>query len=246
MRYKATVSYDGTNYSGWQIQNDKPSIQECLNKALSKITSQDIKVTGSGRTDGFVHAKGQVFHFDTDKVFKDIQTSINSQLPNDIFVTSVEKVDDEFHARFSAKWKHYDYLICDDQYDPTKRNYVVFTNKLNVEKMQETAQVLLGKHDFTTFNATKKEEIEDQVRTIYKIDIQKENGLIRISYFGDGFLRYMVRILSQVLILVGQGKLTKEEVTSMLNACNKEACPYNGQPQGLYLMEVGYEPYQVH
>ncbi|MBR6957875.1 MAG: tRNA pseudouridine(38-40) synthase TruA, partial [Erysipelotrichaceae bacterium] len=107
MRYKAIVSYDGTNYSGWQKQKNGNSIQQELEKAFFSIVQTPVKITASGRTDGKVHAVGQVFHFDSDRNI-DFRRAVNSQLPEDIFITSVEKADDDFHARYSAKWKHYD------------------------------------------------------------------------------------------------------------------------------------------
>ncbi len=247
MRYKAIVSYDGTGYAGWQSQNDQPSIQECLNEALSKITNTSVKVAGAGRTDAKVHAKGQVFHFDTDKSFKDLKQAINSQLPKDIYITDCRQTDEEFHARYSAKWKHYDYLINNGQYDPLLRNYTAYiANPLNLEAMKEAAAVFEGTHDFTSFNATKKEEIPDQVRTIYKITVEKEKEIIKLSFYGDGFLRYMVRMLSQTIIEAGLGKITSGQIAEMLSAQDKQACHYNGQPQGLYLIEVGYDAYNMH
>lgn len=245
MRYKAIVSYDGTNYAGWQSQKQLPSIQDELNKAISKITNEEIKINGAGRTDAKVHALGQVFHFNTDKVFKDIKLAINSQLPSDIHIVSIEEVEEEFHSRFSAKWKHYDYLINDGEYSPLLANYASqIKGKLDLKAMEEASQVLLGQHDFTSFNSTKLTEIGDQVRTIYKITVTRENNLVKLSYYGDGFLRYMIRILSETLIQVGLGRITKEDVLKMLEAKDKTACHYNGDPQGLYLVEVGYNEYQ--
>jgi len=245
MRYKAIVSYDGTRYAGWQSQGSLLSIQDELNKAISRITNEEIKIAGAGRTDAKVHAYGQVFQFDTDKIYKDIKHAINSQLPEDIDMVSIEQTDDQFHSRFSAKWKHYDYIINDKEYSPLLANYAAqVKGKLDLSAMRNASEVLLGTHDFTSFNATKIKEIEDQVRTIYKIEIKEENNLIKISYYGNGFLRYMIRILSETLIQVGLGKITKDDVLSMLQAKDKTACHYNGDPQGLYLVEVGYSDYQ--
>lgn len=245
MRYKAVVSYDGTNYNGWQVQNNKPSIQEALNNALSKITNSEIKVSGSGRTDGKVHALGQVFHFDTDKRFKDFVKSVNSQLPNDIYVRSIEEVSDDFHARFNALWKHYDYKIINGEYNPLLANYSRYISlKLDLSLMEKAAKVFEGTHDFTSFNATGKDEIEDQVRTIYKIEITKNDDLITLSFYGDGFLRYMVRMLAQTIIEAGLGKISTEEIEKILEAKDKQACHFNGEPQGLYLVEVGYEQFR--
>ena len=244
MRYKATVSYDGSGYYGWQSQNDKPSVQQKLNEAISHITNETVSITGSGRTDSRVHAYGQTFHFDTDKKFADLALSINSQLPDDIHVIKVEEVSDDFHARYDVRWKHYDYLINNGPYDPLKRNYCVHEQeKLDTELMKKAGDVFLGEHDFTSFNATKKQEIANQTRTIYNISVASDGNMIRISFYGSGFLRYMVRMLAQTMIEAGKGKISPDEIREMLDKKDKEACHYNGQPQGLYLMEVGYQDY---
>lgn len=245
MRYKATVSYDGSGYYGWQSQNDKPSVQQKLNEAISHITNETVSITGSGRTDSRVHAYGQTFHFDTDKKFADLASSINSQLPDDIHVIKVEEVSDDFHARYDVRWKHYDYLINNGPYDPLKRNYCVHEQeKLDTELMKKAGDVFLGEHDFTSFNATKKQEIANQTRTIYNISVASDGNMIRISFYGSGFLRYMVRMLAQTMIEAGKGKISPDEIREMLEKKDKEACHFNGQPQGLYLMEVGYQDYQ--
>ena len=241
MRYKAIVSYDGTNYQGWQKQPDKNSVQAKIEAALSRLCRQEVKITGAGRTDKGVHAFGQVFHFDCDKKFNDICKSINSQLPEDIRVVSCREVSDEFHSRFNAKWKHYSYIINTGRFNPMQRNYAYqLASELDVEKMQEAAQVFTGTHDFTSFNATRKDEIEDQVRTIYKIDVKKRGSLITVDYYGDGFLRYMIRMMTGALIEAGKGKVTADEIRNILEKEDKTACNYNVPACGLYLIEIGY------
>ena len=241
MRYKATVSYDGTNYGGWQSQKNSNSIQTEIEKAISKICNEEIKITGSGRTDKGVHAIGQVFHFDTEKSFKDIKLAINSQLPQDIHIVEVEQVNDDFHARFSAVGKHYDYLINLGEYDPLTRNYMLQLGKeLDIEYMKKAAEVFIGEHDFSSFNATSFKEAENQSRNIEKIEILLENKCARLSFYGDGFLRYMVRMLSATLIEAGLHKISIEEIEQMLNAKDKQACHYNVDGCGLYLVEVFY------
>lgn len=244
MRYKCIVSYDGSNFSGWQRQNNKRSVQQTIEEGLKRITCQDIKIYSSGRTDALVHAKGQVFHFDTDKTFIDFKKALNSQMPKDIHIISIEQVEDTFHSRFSAFYKHYDYLINDGEYNPLLADYCCQINKkLDIALMKKFSKIFIGEHDFTSFNATKKSETEDQVRTIYRIDIKRENDIVKISFYGSGFLRYMVRIMSQCLIEASLGNITEKQLQDMLSAKNKQACPFNGQPQGLYLMEVFYQPY---
>ena len=244
MRYKGVVSYDGTRYGGWQIQPDSDSIQANLNKALSKICNEEIFVTGAGRTDGGVHAYGQVFHFDTAKTFEDFKKSINSQLPDDIHVTSVEKVNDDFHARYDALWKHYCYQINMGEYDPVNYNHQYQLNKkMDVKTMKEVAQLFIGEHDFTSFNATKKEEMPNQVREIYDITFSVKDDILSVDIYGNGFLRHMVRMMVGTMIEAGLGKLNVSDVKEMLESCSKTAVRYNAPACGLYLINVGYTPF---
>lgn len=241
MRYKAIVSYDGTNYQGWQKQPDKNSVQAKIETALSRLCRHNVKITGAGRTDKGVHAFGQVFHFDTDKEFKDITKSINSQLPEDIRIVSCKPVSDEFHSRYDAKWKHYSYIINTGKFNPIQRNYAYQLGiDLDEEKMQEAARALVGTHDFSSFNATRKDEIEDQVRTIYKIEVKRRGSLVTVDYYGDGFLRYMIRMMTGALIEAGKGKITTEDIQNIMEKMDKTACNYNVPACGLYLIEISY------
>lgn len=241
MRYKAIVSYDGTAYQGWQKQPDKNSVQAKIETALSRLCRHNVKITGAGRTDKGVHAFGQVFHFDTDKEFKDITKSINSQLPEDIRIVSCKPVSDEFHSRYDAKWKHYSYIINTGKFNPIQRNYAYQLGiELDEEKMQEAAKALVGTHDFSSFNATRKDEIEDQVRTIYKIEVKRRGSLVTVDYYGDGFLRYMIRMMTGALIEAGKGKITTEDIQNIMEKMDKTACNYNVPACGLYLIEISY------
>ena len=241
MRYKAIVSYDGTAYQGWQKQPDKNSVQAKIETALSRLCQHGVKITGAGRTDKGVHAFGQVFHFDCDKEFKDITKSINSQLPEDIRIVSCKPVSDEFHSRYDAKWKHYSYIINTGKFNPIQRNYAYQLGiELDEEKMQEAAKALVGTHDFSSFNATRKDEIEDQVRTIYKIDVKRRGSLVTVDYYGDGFLRYMIRMMTGALIEAGKGKITAEDIQNIMEKMDKTACNYNVPACGLYLIEISY------
>ena len=241
MRYKAIVSYDGTAYQGWQKQPDKNSVQAKIDTAFSRLSQHGVKITGAGRTDKGVHAFGQVFHFDCDKEFKDITKSINSQLPEDIRIVSCKPVSDEFHSRYDAKWKHYSYIINTGKFNPIQRNYAYQLGiELDEEKMQEAAKVLVGTHDFSSFNATRKDEIEDQVRTIYKIEVKRRGSLVTVDYYGDGFLRYMIRMMTGALIEAGKGKITAEDIQNIMEKMDKTACNYNVPACGLYLIEISY------
>lgn len=242
MRFKSIVAYDGWNYAGWQKQANALGIQEVIEKALAKILQSDCTVVASGRTDAKVHAKGQVFHFDG----KDIpanryQQALNTLLPKDIRIVQVEPVDDDFHARFSAVSKQYDFICTRDQVDPFSYRYkqIIWSN-FDVAAMKAGAAYLLGEHDFTSFSSSRIDERKPRVKTISSIEIQEKDQDVVTSFIGSGFLRYQVRMMMGTLIEVGKHRLEPEDVKRILQAKNKEACRYNAQPQGLYLMKVNY------
>ena len=240
-RYKGVVSYCGAAYAGWQRQNDKDSIQETIEQAIKIITLKETPITGSGRTDAGVNALGQVFHFDSDIEMTGYKWkgAINGFLPNDIHIESVEKVDDNFHARFAVKLKQYDYLVNMGEYDVFTRDTVYqFGHPLDIEKMKEASKYLIGTHDFTSFCSNSKDLMEDQVRTVYDIQFFKEGNILRISYTGHGFLRYMVRLMSGQLIEVGRGKIEPIEVKKALEAKSKRVVRKNAPSCGLTLVRV--------
>lgn len=242
-RFKAVVSYDGTNYIGWQRQPNGITIQEVIETVMEKICQKPMHITGSGRTDAGVHAKAQVFHFDSDFRLsaEKWKIALNGHLPKDIHIQSVVEVNSEFHARFHTIGKRYDYLINLGEYDVFTRNQAFQCYyKLDLEKMKSASKLFIGTHDFTTFNSTPLEMQPDQVRTIYKIDFVQEGNLLRIIYEGDGFLRYMVRMLTGTLIEAARGRITEEEIQKMLDA-KKKTCRFNAKPWGLYLVRVDYE-----
>lgn len=243
MRYKATVMYDGTAYEGWQKQKNGLGIQQVIEDAFFRIVQQPVKISASGRTDAKVHALGQVFHFDSDRNI-DFKRAVNSQLPQDIYIKEIVQCDEDFHARYSAKWKHYDYLVRESEYNPLLRNYTGFIRTpLDLEKVEEAKQVFIGTHDFTSFNSTKIEEIAEQVRTVYRIDVIREEQYVRFSFFGDGFLRYMVRMLTATLIQAGLGNISPDEIRNLMEMKDKRAVSFNSRPEGLYLVEVGYKSF---
>lgn len=245
MRYKCVVLYDGSRYAGWQKQSDDLTVQKTIEKAISRIVNHEVSIVASGRTDARVHALGQVFHFDTEKKINNFKKAINSQLLPDIHIKSIEQVAEDFHSRFDAKYKHYEYFINNGEYNPCIANYSChIKDKLDIELIRQAGRLFVGTLDFTSFNATKLTENENQVRTIYKIGIRQKEDLVYISFIGDGFLRYMVRMLTQTLIEVGLGKITVSDVKEMLDKKDKTACSYNAEAQGLFLVEVGYQEYQ--
>lgn len=243
-RFKAIVSYDGTNYIGWQTQPRGITIQEVIEKVIQEISHVKTNAIASGRTDAKVHAKGQVFHFDSDFWLNAWmwKKALNGHLPPDIRIHSLVEVKPDFHARFHAIGKRYDYVINLGEYNVFERNCVYQCYyKLDIEKMKEASLIFLGKHDFSSFCTNPLETHPDQVRTITRLEFVQEGDLLRIIYEGTGFMRYMVRMISGTLIEVGRGRISKEEVTMMLNAKSKEVCRYNAKPHGLTLVEVFYE-----
>lgn len=244
MRYKVTVSYEGSLFLGWQIQLASPTVQEEIERVLSQIENKKVQTIVAGRTDRGVSALGQVFHFDSEHniPLDKYPEVMNNHLVDGIHIEKMHRVADDFHARKDAKWKHYRYSIEMGRYTLFERNHVLQLNRrLNVSEMIKAAQVLIGTHDFTSFNTKPLSVTPNQIRTIYTINLSQENQTLHIDYYGNGFLRYMIRMMTQTLIEVGLNKLTPREVQDLLAAKNKEAVIYNAPPQGLTLIHVEYE-----
>lgn len=243
-RYKVTLSYDGSNYGGWQKQMNTHSIQEELESTLERIVKEPVSIHASGRTDAGVHALAQVFHFDSNKNLsnENWKRALNSLLPKDIRIQQVETVSDTFHARFDAAGKRYDYLISEDVLNPFYERYMAKDRAhLDVAYMQECANVFIGTHDFTSFTSSKLDPRKPRIKTIYRLEVRKEKHAVRLIFEGNGFLRYMVRMISQTLIEAGKHKLTKEDIMQMLEAKDKHVCRYKADAQGLYLVKVDYK-----
>lgn len=242
-RYLITFAYDGSQYSGYQKQKDKRTIQGTLEDALTKINSdKNVKVVASGRTDAGVHALKQTAHFDLNKEIKKdlLQNALNKLLPPDIYIKTVSKVDSNFHARFNVIKKEYIYKINIGEYNPIEKNYIYQYNKLlNIEEMHKAAKKFEGTHDFRAF--TKVENEKDFVRTIFNTYITLDNDIITIGFIGNGFLRYMVRNIVGFLIEVGCGKRTVEEVEDIITSRDRRQAGIIAPPEGLYLKNVIYD-----
>lgn len=243
MRWKATVSYDGSKYAGWQRQTNALGIQEIIEGVLLRLHKSKVEIVASGRTDAQVHAYGQVFHFDSDKEIAEDhwKLALNSMLPKDIRIQKVERVHDDFHARFHAERKRYDYLVSRDVDNPFLQNYMAMDNcKLDVAYMRECAIIFIGTHDFTSFTSAKIDPRKPRIKTISRLEIIEEETCVRLIFEGNGFLRYMVRMLAQVLIEAGKHRLDKAQLQHMLNGKDKHLCRYKADACGLYLMQVMY------
>jgi tRNA pseudouridine38-40 synthase len=243
MRFKAVCAYDGSGFAGFQKQKNGLGIQSVLENALEKIVKKPVPVTASGRTDAGVHALGQVFHFDGPESISEFgyYQALNTLLPKTVRIKSVERVPDDFHARFSAKKKIYEYVISYDTQNPFIYPYMtVLRRKLDVQAMKEVSKVFLGEHDFTSFTHAKIEPGKNRVKNIESIEFFEEGKQLTIRFCANGFLRYQVRMMSAALMEAGKHKTDAKTVKKMLEAKDKEACRWNAPAQGLYLKEVVY------
>ncbi|MEW9110728.1 MAG: tRNA pseudouridine(38-40) synthase TruA [Cytobacillus gottheilii] len=244
-RMKCTVSYDGTSFAGYQVQPGKRTVQRVIEEALTKLhKGAEVKITASGRTDAGVHAKGQVFHFDTPlEIPEDRWTiALNALLPADVAVTRTEWTSDTFHARFDTSGKEYRYFVQRRaQRDPFQRNYASqYPYQLDVSAIRKAIPFLIGEFDFTSF-CSAKTEVEDKVRRITSIDVKEDGDLLIFSFKGNGFLYNMVRILIGTLLAVGNGQLPADEIPAILEAKDRTRAGKTAPPQGLYLWKVFYE-----
>ncbi|WP_317855474.1 tRNA pseudouridine(38-40) synthase TruA [Chakrabartyella piscis] len=242
--YKMILAYDGGRYNGWQKQgNTENTIQEKLEKLLAILSGTAVEVMGSGRTDAGTHAKGQVanFHMDWDGTEEELMAEINSHLPEDIAVLFLEEVANRFHSRLSAKGKIYEYTIWNSPVPPVfDRKYTFWVSEeLDVEQMKLAANAFIGTHDFKSFCANKRMK-KSTVRTIYSIDIHREGAKVVLSFYGDGFLYQMVRILVGTIIEVAEGKKEVSQLEDILQAQKREVAGFTAPAKGLCLKEVYY------
>ena len=238
------IEYEGTNYSGWQRQVGQRTVEEEIEKALRKITKEETKLIGSGRTDAKVHAFGQVANFMTKSTIpaSKFKYILNTRLPNDITIRESKEVDMDFHSRFSAKAKKYKYIIYKNKMPSALyRNFSYHISRnIDIERMRSASKEFIGTHDFTSFKG-KRSVVKDAIRTIYKIEIQQNKDLIEITIVGKSFLRYMVRIIVGTLLEVGYGNLTREDVREIIASKNRINAKKTAEPQGLFLMKVYYD-----
>ena len=241
--YKLTVSYDGTRYYGWQSQPDKVTVQGKIQSVLEVMCGQPVLVIGAGRTDAGVHAKAMTanVHMDTPLNEDDIRDYLNKYLPEDIAVTEVRIASDRFHARYNALGKTYRYTCyCGKVKSVFDRKYVLRLDKApDVEKMREAAEYLVGEHDFKSFCGNSHFK-KSTVRRIDEIDIRLKHDYLYITFNGSGFLQNMVRILVGTLLDVGFGKTAPDEVSEILEGCDRLLAGPTAPAHGLCLIKVDY------
>jgi tRNA pseudouridine38-40 synthase len=240
---RLTLSYDGTNYHGWQIQPNAISVEETLKGAIAKILDHDVKIFAGGRTDAGVHAMGQVANFFTHKAIgnENLVRGLNSLLPADIRIRESIDAETSFHARYSAKSKTYVYCILNQPHNsPFLTRYVLHAPYgLDVPAMRGAIRHVTGEHDFSAFK--KKDEVYgNTVREIIRAGVATKGRMIFVIVEGTGFLRYMVRNIVGTLLLVGRGKMDVEGFGAVLESREREQAGPTAAPQGLFLREIKY------
>jgi len=239
------LQYEGTRYQGWQRQTSSDNtIQGKLEKLLTKMCGEPVEIQASGRTDAGVHALGQVanFHTKSGMSLEEMQTYINTYLPEDIAVVDICEAAPRFHSRLNATGKCYCYRVINSDIPNVfwRRYALEIPENLDIAAMRKAADLLLGEHDFKSFTSAKKGK-KSTVRRIDKIDITLENNLLTFTFEGNGFLHHMVRILMGTLLEVGMGKRTAESMNAVLEAKSRDCAGYLVPAKGLTLMKVYYE-----
>lgn len=240
---KLTIQYDGTNYSGWQKQKNAQTIQEQIEKAINKVTGENVNLIGSGRTDTGVHAKGQVANFITNSSIPGdrFKYALNTKLPDDISIVESMEVPDEFHSRFDALGKEYKYIIYNKKIrNPLYRNFTYHVNyNLDLATMENALDYFLGTHDFSAFMPIKN-DVHSAIKTIYDISLYKKNDFIFFSIKGNAFLHNMIRIIVGTLIDVGNKKIQAKSIPFIIKSRDRKIAGHTASAQGLYLEEVYY------
>jgi tRNA pseudouridine38-40 synthase len=243
-RYKLTIEYDGTPYVGWQMQDNGPTVQGFLTEAVAAFTAERVSIQAAGRTDAGVHALGQVAHVDLAKDWDNdtVRDAINFHLrPQPIAVLTAERVAPDFDARFSATKRHYLYRISNRRADlalDLDRAWRV-PRALDAAAMQEAAQILIGKHDFTTFRATEC-QAKSPVKTLDRLDVARDGDAVRLTASARSFLQHQVRSMVGSLVHVGEGKWSASDLSAALEARDRARCGQVAPPHGLYLVRVEY------
>ena len=248
-RIKLVTAYDGTNYHGSQIQNNGETIEGVLKMELSSLLKEDIQIIGASRTDAGVHARGNVFVFDTESRIppEKFTYALNARLPEDIRIQDSEEVPLTFHPRHQDTVKTYEYRVLNRKLPlPEYRLHTHFTYEaLNIEKMQQACKFFIGEYDFASFCAAGS-QAESTVREIYDLHVKKEGDLITISVTGNGFLYNMVRIIAGTLLKVGSGQFAPEDMEGIIQGRDRSLAGPTAPAKGLTLIEIRYPNYQKY
>ena len=243
MRVKLVVAYEGTNYCGWQVQPNGITIEEVLNRELSRLLGESITVTGASRTDAGVHSLGNVAVFDTNTRMpaEKISYALNRSLPEDIVVQESSEVPQDFHPRFAKSTKTYEYRILNARFrQPLERRTSLFYHyPLDEQLMQQAADYLVGEHDFTSFSSVHA-QTNSFVRTIYDLTVKRQGEMITIRVTGNGFLYNMVRIIAGTLLQVGVGSRPPEEMAQILSGRDRELAGPTAPAHGLTMIGIRY------
>jgi tRNA pseudouridine38-40 synthase len=250
VNYKLLLQYDGTEFHGWQIQEDLRTVQGELTRALSLIDGRSVNVHGSGRTDAGVHAEGQVASVEIQREIspEKLRAAINANIDRDVRVLSVETVPDDFHARYSALGKTYIYRIINGPViSPFWWRYAhQEARPLDLDRMRTSAELLLGKHDWTAFSAAQS-DVEDRIRTVTQVEItekldeRSQSPLIEVRVSAEGFLRYMVRTIAGTLMAAGRGELDRDAIIRAVETGARPTAAVTAPACGLTLLSVRYQ-----
>ncbi|MEQ6341294.1 MAG: tRNA pseudouridine(38-40) synthase TruA [Gammaproteobacteria bacterium] len=243
MRIALGIEYDGSAFSGWQLQDGVRTVQGCVEAALSKVANHPVRVTCAGRTDAGVHGIGQIVHFDSEaaRSMRSWVCGANANLPQQISVTWAQQVAEDFHARFSAMRRRYRYVILTRPVRPTFLSGRVSWDyrPLDVQRMAEAAAHLVGEHDFSSYRALAC-QAKSPVRTVHRLDVTRQGELIFIDIEANAFLHHMVRNIAGVLMAIGAGEREPVWAHEVLEMRDRTLGGVTAPPHGLYLMEVGY------
>ena len=243
MKYAARIEYDGTAFCGWQRQNHSPSVQEHVEKALSKVANHAIEVICAGRTDTGVHGVGQIIHFssDAERTLRSWVMGGNANLPKSISIVWLKPVKNDFHARFSALSRSYRYVICNREVRPSFLAWRTTWEyrPLDAERMQQAAQYLVGEHDFSSYRAVAC-QAKSPVRTLHRLEVSRQNEMVFIDVEANAFLHHMVRNIAGVLMTIGCGEQAPVWANEVLEHRDRRLGGVTAHPSGLYFMSVKY------
>ena len=245
MRFAAIIEYDGSHYCGWQRQSHAPSVQQQVEQAISSVADVEVGVICAGRTDTGVHALGQVIHFETQaqRSLRSWLLGINANLPPSIVTKAVIPVDDDFHARFSARSRTYRYIIINEPVRSALLANLATWERLPLDEslMQQAGQFLVGEHDFTSYRALAC-QAKSAVREISRLKVEREGSLVTIEVTANGFLHHMVRNLAGVLMSIGKKEHAPIWAQQVLEVRDRACGGITAPPHGLYFIKVEYDP----